>query len=162
MVRQRTQTSITLQSVTCSPISPSKMMSWAGSYVSLCECFNYGSKRILISTPIERPLLTQFVAIGSPPLGALVCAPTISGSTAAATPGHSQAVVQKRQRISSAAVEPGFESVFAQAGKPAPGFATLLPVAVVVVTPFPKNLSSSPTYFPPFEPATPHRLSQRL
>jgi hypothetical protein len=34
--------------------------------------------------------------------------------------------------------------------KPAPGLATLLPVVVVVVTPLPKKLSSSPTCFPPF------------
>ena len=52
------------------------------------------------------------------------------------------------RRISSAAVELGLESVFVQAGKPAPGLARLLPVVVVVVPPLLENLSSSPTYSP--------------
>ena len=33
-----------------------KMMSWADSYVLLCECANYGSKRIPISPRIEQNL----------------------------------------------------------------------------------------------------------
>jgi hypothetical protein len=35
---------------------PQKMMSWADSYVLLCECANYGSKRIPISPRIEQNL----------------------------------------------------------------------------------------------------------
>jgi hypothetical protein len=74
-----------LQSVTCSPMSPWKMMSWAGSYFLLCECANYGSKSILISTCIEHALFMQFAAIGSVPPGHSVTGfvPAIFGATAA-------------------------------------------------------------------------------
>ena len=44
------------------PLSPWKMMSWADSYVSLCECANCGLKSILISTRIEQTFFIQFAA----------------------------------------------------------------------------------------------------
>ena len=45
MVRRPTQTSFTFLSVICFPMFPQKMMSWANSYVLLCECASYGSKK---------------------------------------------------------------------------------------------------------------------
>src|SRR4030081_3148359 len=47
-----TRTSITLQSVICFLMCPREMMSWADSYVSLCECACCGLERI----PIHRAL----------------------------------------------------------------------------------------------------------
>ena len=44
----------TLQSVICFLMCPRKMMSWADSYVSLCECACCGLKRIPIQPRIEQ------------------------------------------------------------------------------------------------------------
>lgn len=57
-----TQTSITLQSVICFLMCPRKMMSWADSYVSLCECACCGLKRIPIQPRIEQDIFMLFAA----------------------------------------------------------------------------------------------------
>ena len=62
MVRRPTQTSFTFLSVICFPMFPQKMMSWADSYVLLCECASYGSKRIPISPRIEQDRFMLFAA----------------------------------------------------------------------------------------------------
>ena len=62
VVRRPTQTSITLQSVICFLMCPRKMMSWADSYVSLCECACCGLKRIPIQPRIEQNIFMLFAA----------------------------------------------------------------------------------------------------
>jgi hypothetical protein len=57
-----TRTSITLQSVICFLMCPRKMMSWADSYVSLCECACCGLKRIPIQPRIEQDIFMLFAA----------------------------------------------------------------------------------------------------
>ena len=60
MVRRPTQTSSILRFVICFRKYRRKMMFWANSYVLLCECASYGSKRTAISSRIEQnifPLL---------------------------------------------------------------------------------------------------------
>ena len=62
MVRRPPQTSITLQSVICFLMCPQKMMSWADSYVSLCECACCGLKKIPIQPRIEQNTFMLFAA----------------------------------------------------------------------------------------------------
>ena len=60
VVRRPTQTNITSQSAICFRKYRRKMMFWADSYVLLCECASYGSKRTAISPRIEQNIFPLF------------------------------------------------------------------------------------------------------